>query len=364
MAVRLVAFDTASGDRIARVPGSFSYETVSCDYGSIKVASGWTQTAARLKTWRRTQEGRTILAVLDGDRVVCAGPVTDRVPSMSGFTINAAASIWRELEDRLVLNPALKETFIDGEVLIDEDNPAPEWHSTFAGSYADIGADLVDLAIAWGALPISTPPREGGVRVRDYEGWQFFTVASRLKLLTGIINGVEIAFPAELRPDGGIQFRYEAAPELIPRVHRWNATLPRQRVSVVQIPADASLLASEVWGLGGRSDDIVLAARSRSAALTSLGWPVKQKALTGMPSIATLDVLKGHTDERVMRGSTRPEVYELKVHRSHGVTVGDWAELTFMHPAYGRTDVPLKILNVAGDAGEWLTVKGRPRNGI
>lgn len=364
MALRVVAFDTATGDRIARVPGNFSYETVSNDFGQIRVSSGWSQTAARLKTWQRTQEGRTILAVLDGDDVECAGPVIDRDPTMSGFTLTAAASIWRELEDRLVLNPALRDTFVDGEVLIDEDNPSPEWFSTFVGSYADIGAGLVELALAWGDLPIVTPPHEGGTRVRTYEGWQFFTVASRLKLLTGIMGGVEIRFPAEIRPDGGIQFCYEAAPELIPNVHRWNATLPRQRVSVVRIPTDASMLASEVWGLGGRSEDIVLAARSTSDALTALGWPLKQKALTGMSSVSTLDVLKGHTDERVARGSKIPEVYELRVHRSHRVTVGDWAELTFTHPAYGRTDVPLKILTVAGGPGEWLTVKGRPRDGI
>ena len=364
MALRLLAFDTVTGNRIARVPGAFTWESVSCDFGSIRVQSGWTKTAAKLKTWARTQEGRTLLAVLDDTQIVCAGPVTDRVPTMDGFTIDAAASIWRELADRLVLNPVLKDAFVDGEVLIDEDNPAPQWFSSFTGSYADIGADLVDLARAWGPLPIVTPAREGGTRVRTYEGWQFYDVASRLKLLTGIRNGIEIRFPAELRSDGGIRFRYEAAPELIPKVHRWNATLPAQRVSVVQIPADASQIATEVWGLGGRSADIVLAARSRSTSLTSLGWPIKQRALTGLPEISTLSVLKDHTDERVLRGSVFPEVYELRVHRSHGVTVGDWAQLTYTHPAYGRTDVPLKVLTVAGNAGEWLTVKGRPRNGI
>lgn len=365
MAMRVVAFDTRTGDRIARVPGSFTWETESNEYGSIKVTSGWTKSARELKTWQRTQAKRTILAVLDGAEVVCAGPVQDRDPQTSGFTLNAAASIWWTLEDRLVLNPVLQSTFVDGEVLIDEDNPAPEWFTSFTGSYADIGADLVDLALAWGDLPIVTPAREGGTRVRTYNGWELLTVASRLKLLTGVIDGVEIRFRPELRPDGGIQFVYEAAPELISKTHRWNCTLPGQRVSMVRFPEDASGLASDVWAFGGKSDDIVLAARSTTSALTDLGWPVMQRAVTGLSSVSELSTLKGHTDERALRGSVTPVVYELRVHRSHAPKAGDWANVTFRHPAYeGLVDVPLKVLYVGGDSGEWLTVKGRQRNGL
>lgn len=365
MAMRLVAFDTRTGDRIARVPGSFTWSTEQNEYGSIKVSSGWTKTAKELKTWQRTHAKRTILAVLDGSQVRCAGAITDRDPRTSGFTLNAAASIWWTLEDRLVLNPLLQSVFVDGEVLIDEDNPAPEWFSTFVGSYADIGADLVDLALAWGELPIVTPPREGGTRVRTYNGWELVTVASRLKLLTSIIDGVEIRFRPELREDGGIRFVYEAAPELMSTTHRWNTTLPEQRVAMVSFPEDASALASDVWAFGGKSNDVVLAARSTTAALTDLGWPVMQRAVAGLSNVSELATLKGHTDERAKRGSVTPEVYELKVHRSHSPTPGDWANVTFRHPAYeGQTNVPLKVLYVGGGSGEWLTVKGRRRNGL
>lgn len=365
MALRVVAFDTVTGDRIARVPGDFTYDMAVNEYGSIKVQSGWSTEAERLLTWQRTQAARTVLAVIDGADVVCAGPVTDREANSDGFTLNAAGSMWWMLEHRLTLNPALASSFVDGEVLIDEDHPAPEWFSTFTGSYADIGADLVDLAVAWGALPIVTPAREGGTRVRTYNGWEMQTVASRLQLLTGIIDGVEIRFRPVLRVDGGIEFLYEAASELISTVHRWNTTLPLQRVAVVKFPEDASMLASDVWAFGGKADDLVLAARSSTTALTELGWPVMQTTLASMSTVTELSTLKGHTDERALRGSVTPEVYELQVHRDHRPVPGDWANVTFRHPAYdGLVDVPLKVLSVAGGAGEWLTVKGRRRNGV
>ncbi|WP_424936666.1 MULTISPECIES: hypothetical protein [Bacteria] len=365
MALRVVAFDTRTGNRLARVPGKFTFELpYNSAYGEIRVSSSWTRESQRLKVWQRTHAARTILAVIDGESVLCAGPVTDRELTPTGYTITAAGSIWRTLEDRLVLNPSLREKFVDGEVLIDEDNPAPEWFTQLRGSYVDIAADLVDLALAWGTLPILTPEREGGTYVRSYKGWELNTVASRLELLTGVINAPELRFTPFLRPDGGIVFTLQGAPELIDSTHRWNTLLPRQGVALVRISEDASLLASDVWGFGGRSDDIVLAARSQTPALTEIGWPVMQKALTSAASVSELSTLKAHTDERAQRGTTFPEVYELRVHRRHAPHPGDWANVRINHPAYGPTEVPLKILAVSGDASEWLAVRGRQRNGI
>ncbi|MDR6868723.1 hypothetical protein J2Y69_003347 [Microbacterium resistens] len=354
-----------TGDRIVRVPGDFTYELpYNDDYGSIRLSSPWTREAIRLKVWQRTHAARTILAVIDGNRVICAGPITDRSLSTDGYTLNAAASIWRALEDRLVLNPALATSFADGEVLIDEDNPAPQWYSQTTGSYRDIAADLVALAQTWGPLPITLPEREGGVHVRTYNGWELHTVASRLALLTNVITAPELRFVPSLRPDGGITFTLEGAPELIARVHRWDTTLPRQGVAFTRITEDSALLASDVWAFGGGSEDIVLAARSTTPALTELGWPVMQMALTNQSSISNLPALKAHTDERAARGTTTPEVYEFRVQRAHAPQPGDWANIRLRHPAYGMQEVPLKVLFVSGNSGDWLTVKGRPRNGL
>jgi hypothetical protein len=364
MALRVVAFDTATGDRIARVPGSFTFELpYNGELGSIKVTAKWTREAVRLKTWQRTAAKRTILAVLDGNRVLCAGPITDRDLDTSGFSLNAAASIWRSLDDRFVLNPALAN-FESGEVLIDEDNPAPQWFTTLTGSLVDIAARLVDLALFWGPLPITTPPSEGGTNVRTYNGWELPTVGSRLSLLTGVADGPELRFVPSLRADGGITFHLEGDIELISKVHRWDTRLPLQRVAFLRITEDATNLASEAWGFGGKSDDVVLAARSRSDALTSLGWPVSQTSVPGLSTVSDLGTLRSHLNERVSRGTVPPEVFEFRVHRSHAPQPGDWADVRFIHPAYGQTDLPLKVLSVSGDSGEWLTVKGRQRNGL
>lgn len=359
----VVAFDLVTGNRLARVPGTFEYEEEINEYGLITVNSQWSQEAADLRTWERTRSMRTILAVMQGTEVICAGPVTDRDPQRDDFQLNAASSFWRFFEERLALNPALQTMFQNGEVLVDEENPSPEWLLSFSGSFVDIAADLVDTALAWGPLPVSTPPREGGFQERNYRGWEFPTIGSRLRLLTGVIGGPELRFKPRIRPeDGGIWFDLEGGPEIIDNVHNWNAAVPESGVTLIRVPEDASRLATETWAFGGRSEDIVIAARARSTTLTDQGWPVMQKALDGLDSVTEVSTLEGHVQERINRSNVEPGVFELRVRADMGVRPGDWANVRIDDPAYGRGVVPLKILRIEGDGlSDYVAVFGRRR---
>lgn len=358
----LVAFDLVTGNRLARVPGQFDYEEEVNEYGLITVTSQWSQEAADLRTWERTRPMRTIIAVMQGAEVICAGPITDRDPQRDNFQLNAAASFWRFFEERLALNPVLQTMFQNGEVLVDEENPSPEWILNFSGSFVDIAADLVDVALAWGTLPVTAPAREGGFQTRNYRGWEFATIASRLQLLTGVLGGPELRFKPRIRVDGGIWFDLQGAPELIDNVHSWNAAVPESGVTLIRVPEDASRLATDAWAFGGRSEDIVIAARARSTTLTDQGWPVMQKALTGLDSVTEVTTLEGHVQERIIRSNVEPGVFEFKVGVEKNVRPGDWANVRIDDPAYGQGVIPLKILRVEGNGlSDYVSVFGRRR---
>src|SRR5690606_32770857 len=106
------------------------------------------------------------------------------------------------------------------------------------------------------------------------------------------------------------------------RHHRLSTSMEGHGIVVEDVDEDGGSLATEVFALGGRSDDIVLAAMHRSSQLVNLGYPVMQEALKSHTSVSRLATLKGHVEQRVADGSTVPESTQLRVRRSHGVRPG------------------------------------------
>lgn len=310
----------------------------------------------KLRPWKAS------CALLDGDDVIVAGPVLNRKWSLrSGLTVVIGGG-WDLMRKRLVLNPVLKTSWVDGEVVIDEDNPAPRWVVQFAGkSLASIGAGLVRLAVQWGPLNIDSPSLdESGIHVRTYLASALATVSDRLKDLTEVIGGPRIHFEPYVRADGHLRFRYVADQGSV-HIHRASTAMRGHGVQVVEVDEDGETMATDVYALGGRDDDISLVARSSSALLTDAGWPVLMEGLRSHSSVSRLDTLKGHTDQGVVDGARVPESTQFQVRASRRVRPGDQLDVTTTSTYHGQIEQLVDVVDVTGSLSEWCTVTGFPQ---
>ncbi len=362
--LKAVAFEMMTGSLIGRIPATDIKWTCSVNEpGSIDVEVKWSLRAMAWAVRNKTYPWRTIIAVMRGDQIINAGPVTRRAWVGGKLSIQASG-MWEMLKHRLVLNYQLASKNVDGMVLIDDENPSPEWILEFTGSLIDIAVKLVTEALKWGALPITLPPLTGGPNVRTYFGFDLATVHDRLTQITEVVGGPEIRFDPQIGADGKISFAMRGSAELIDTVHQWNCAAPDQPVVLASVDESGDAMTTDRWALGGGSDDMVLMARSSSAALTAQGWPVMQSADTSHSSVSELPTLKGYVDEAIVRGSVTQEVFSIQVSASQNVRPGDWADLTPKDMYLGDQPMPLKILDVSGDTTDWLTVKARIRNGV
>lgn len=284
-------------------------------------------------------------------------------------------SIW---DKRLVMPAGLSAAWADGYVKIEDDQPPAGWVLRLSGSYGDIAAGLIRESMSAGALPYTLPERQGGSHEREYDAWDFAAVSTRLKDLTGLQDGPEIRFDPYV-DQAVLRWRLAVgSPEIVDRQWQWNAALPRQRVELSAVDADGGGLAGQAYGVGGRSEDQTLVARSRSDRLTAQGWPLLQMADTSHSTVSELATLVGYVDDDVRSGD-RPQVTigvrcpsELDVH------AGDWVDLRvpgnarmtgrgatvarLVQPIMGQEVWPLKVTDVAWTAGQdWQELQMRAR---
>lgn len=259
--LRATLYDLKTGNYLRRVPvktAPWSKELNAWGQYTITLPRS---TSANLPLLRSlAQPWRTLAILTRGNRVIQGGPVTAR-PFGDALVLKGEGfgAVFRK---RLVLNRDLRGRTLDGEVLIDEDNPAPEWRLTFTGSYVDIAARLIAETYEWGALPVTIPGYEGGAMTRTYYGYDFATVEERLTELTQLEDGPELRFRGELVP-GGVLFNMEGDTELVSKHHRWNTNIPGDRCTIGQIDDDGEHIVTEQWMLGGRNEDLMLVTRKR-----------------------------------------------------------------------------------------------------
>ena len=338
-----------------------SYKLAENEPGSMDLALPRSSVLAAWNARRKLRPWWAVAALIDDGEVVHAGPVLRRKWTPKGGLQVSVGGGWDLLSKRLVLNHALDAAWIDGEVLLDEDNPSPEWVLRFAGlSLGGIGAGLVQEALKWGGLCIDSPETEPGTAVRTYRGWDFATTADRITELTQVEGGPLVRFRPYLREDGYLRFAYEAG---VPgsRRHRLSTAMQGHGVTVEDVDEDGDTLATEAYALGGREEDIVLAARRRSTTLTSQGYPVMMVGTKSHSSVSELTTLQGHVGQAVIDGSTIPESTQLKMRRSRGVLPGDVVDLTMRSSFHGTVDESIRVAQISGDAtSEWVTVNGFP----
>lgn len=324
-------------------------------------------TSLRLATWgarRKLRPWRTLVAIIDNGQVIAAGPVKRRKWTPAGLTVNIGGG-WSLFEKRLVLNRVLQTRWVNGEVVIDEDDPAPEWLVSFAGrSLRAIGAGLVSEALAWGPLAIDDPPasmrNESGIHIRNYLASDMATTADRLQDLTEVLNGPRIHFDPYLRADGHLRFTY-AADQGGATIHRGVTSMRGHAVTVTDVDEDGDSMATQAYGIGGKQDDVTLVARSTSAKLTEAGWPVMQVANASHNSVSRLDTLLNHTEQTVTDGSRVPESTQYLVRASRGVRPGDVLDVSTTSAYHGQVEQLVDVVDVSGSLSEWCTVTGFPQ---
>jgi hypothetical protein len=345
-------------------PGSLS---VDVDYSreALSIPSGFHDL---LKLWGVIIAAHRYDPASDSEDVKHAGPLVDYHWDHDGRKLSlSCGGGWSLTSTRLVLNHALDDGWVDGDVLVDEEHPAGAWALTLTGSYSDIARGLVAEAMKWGALPITLPPVEGGTNTRTYNGYDVSKTSDRLDDLAKLADGNEIRFDPRIKPDGTLTFDLRSHPEIVDHawlegkaLGAWHADVPGQRIVLSSVDGKGSGMTNQVYAIGGKHGDKTVMARvtDKHSMLPLL----IQSADTTHTTATELKTLRQYAQSGVAYGAYPDETYSLAVGEDYPVKPGDWADVWVEDDFLGGRMLELKITDVDGSAdSDWLSIQARER---
>lgn len=348
MDIRLHAFSGLTGAHITRLTyTSLSWSDSINEEGSINA----TVVEDSLNIGSIIKPYGTIIAAISGNRIIHAGYVTHVARSNENnqgmWDIDAGGGL-TILDKRLVMNYALNSSWVNGNVVVDEENPKGDWLFSIKGTYSDLVSRLISETKKWGALPITPASIQGGSsHERNYNSYDLATVLDRIKDIGDLEDGVEIRLDPVLDSKWNISFVQKTATEIIDNRWKWNAMLPDSGVDLMDQDSDGEYMCSQSYAIGGRDEDKLLVCRATSNRLTNQGWPVLQIANTQHSSVSDLSTLLSYAKADVSSGDTPQMCYGLRVSLDKEVHVGDWVDLRCR---YGL--LTLKVVDVRGKAGQ------------
>lgn len=371
----LKAFDLVTGRRVTPVTAAgWEWTRELSGSGSMRVDLVPTAEANAENLLDNTRSWRTVIVDSEwiddgagGRQEVCraSGIVFQRDLGAVDGTLTCCG--FADLFSRLmVINAGLKDRSIAERVLDPdaEDVVVPAgWRTHVSGSPGDMLIGLVELALQWQSLPVILPAKTGGGQYRDYYSVDLATVADRIDDLSTIIGAAEWSWQPRIIDGRLYHEMLVGMPELVPQVHRLDATLPGVPVSEVQYSEDAKAMATDAWATGGKQDDQILIARAHVPTLEDLGWPRLMTAVTNHTSVSEIPTLAGHASAAVEAGQKPSEVLSFSVRRDYAdVQPGDWVDLKWQswfmpEPRWWH----LKALQVSGSEGDWIKVSTRER---
>ncbi len=353
--ISLHAFSGLTGAHLARIPcESASWSDVINDTGSLSANVPYSR-LIDLETI--SQPYYTILAAIGFGRVLHAGYLlqakNNREDKSWSFTAGGGASV---LKKRLVINYRLFNEWKDGAVVVDEDNPSGAWPFTVTGSYSDLISKLIRETLKWGSLPIVPAELTGGDKTRTYNSYDLDPVLDRIADIGKLENGPEYRFDPEVNERGYISFRQRTSRdggEIVDHHLHLNATIPESGVIMSDEDADGDAMCTQSFGVGGKSDDAIIVARTIANKLTSKGWPVLQVANTGHTSVSNVWTLKSYTAADVAAGDTPQRTIGVEVDmQRYDIHVGDWLDIRV---GSAPDDVLLlKVTNISGGTGSTM----------
>lgn len=377
--LRLNAFSLRDGTRLCGLPFTdCSWSQSWNEAGSMSVTIPLSDDLASLDLDTILVEQQTALALLDGDAVIHAGPILES-PSWDAENRMLSVSCgggWSLFEWRLVLDSLLESRDIDGELLIDEDNPGSEWTVAYQGTPGDIARSLIQLAQRWGDLPVDVSAYDGSqsTTVR-WDGWEFPVMADAMRDALDREDGGQLRFDPYLTVDGRLRWRERWSLTGVTdreTPFKWNTMVPGQRIRFTGCGSGGGAWVNEVWASGGKSDDVLYMYRLRDAEAVNSTGVLTQAGDANAGTGDSMAALHSYARNK-LSASRRDRTWNLEVGAEWRPHVGDHVELRvndpFLHSwrADGTrtgTVVTLVITDVSGDAGgDWLTVACRETNG-
>ena len=223
------------------------------------------------------EPARTFMAVLEGDNVICAGPIWahDFDIGTGSLRVKAASDIRSIFDHRYVMGVIAGTAWA-------------EWAVTYTGlSLGTIAKRLVELLMSHtgGNLPIILPADETGpadeAHTRTFKGFELATTSARIDQLMGVLGGPDVAFEPRLSADRmGIEWVMRTGTEAQPLLtqagldHVWDSRVPRGGVSGLSVHRDGGGLASRSWATGGGTDQALLMGRADDPTLVNSGFPL------------------------------------------------------------------------------------------
>jgi hypothetical protein len=317
------------------------------------------------------EPARCFVAILEGDKVLEAGPIWAHSWDDDKGVLTVKAAGLRSLFDhRLVMG------------VIANGTAASTWETTYSNlSLGTIAKRLIELAMSHtaGNLPIVLPADEVSTHTRTYYGYEVPTVGDRLDQLMGVVDGPDIALEPRLTADRmGIEWVLRTGTEAQPLLFQagppwtWDMRVPHGGVGSLNVERDATGMASRAWVAGTGSQTSTLMEFADDSTLTSVGFPM----------LETVDK-RGNVEDRAtllrwaqgdLAGSSRPWMsWKLRVQTNAPGSpklgdwrMGDWARvwvssshryLSLLLPA-GFHDA--RIIQTSGGMGDFVDVTLAP----
>lgn len=267
---------------------------------------------------------QTFLGVVEGDRIMEAGPIWTRNYDRDTRRLTLGAKGMGSYFNYRLILPLLAQTLgVDQWTIPDPSDPRetipnPLISTALSGlSLGTIAKRLIEQARSWtgGDLPIVFQPDESADRERTYLGVDFKPVMEAIEDLANVIGGPEFAFTPRFTEDMlGVEWLFrtgtEAQPLITSQSHPvWNATRPESPVSDLSVSEDGSKLLSLGWQVGGRQDATVLVARAYDPMLVDAGFPLMEAIDGSHSSVSEQSTLDGWAAAAVRSGQRAREVW-------------------------------------------------------
>ncbi len=291
---------------------------------------------ARRELLLALEPARSFLAVLAGDDVIEAGPIWSHSYNAATHKLTVRAGGLASIFDHRLVMKALTA----GE------NPATT-ALHYSGSLADIARDLVRLALSHvgGELPIIVGPDEGGTQVHTYAGHELGVLGDRLRQLTGVLGGPDIAFQPRLSDDRqGIVWELRTGTALDPLLHQpgsstssggsdwvWDARAPRSGIRSLDVTRDAGRLAYRSWATGQGTGEALLMAVAEDTSRLDRGYPLLETT-SAHQTVLSPGVLDMHATTGLISHMRPWTTWSLSARtdrtpRLGAYRVGDWAKV-------------------------------------
>lgn len=375
MVTRAFVADMVTGDQIQTLPTSLiSWEKRIITPEALRVSMTLRPRAhQRLDVRNATMELKSSLVVMDGARVLGAGPIWERnYDDATGLWQAEAAGIRTLLDKRFVLPQVVTADDLLIAAGDDAGQPNPAMRTTFtAATWPQIVRGLLEQSMLreGGALPLLFGETGSGAHDKLWEAASFKSVGEALDDITKLVDGVEIDFLPQVIAN---KLRYlvrvgeDAKPQLSsPTVHKFDFTPTKSSVRRLRVRSSGRELASERWGSGGRQAARALFSRVFSRKLIDAGYPRTEGLSSAHSTVIEQDTLDRYTAEDLLASAAPLEWWSFQFHADRApfladVNVGDYCTLHLRNNRY-LADSPAegylrRIVALSGDnKSRWVT---------